>query len=462
MAGLIEALTNTYDVLDTIHKSKDGTAKAIVTALRGKRSALVRANGSMLSLLGNYIVEPVIVVSNDLKSLEDIDDIIGLHVDMFTGFYMQAFEVMIQLNGINASTAIDALATDNGGVSRALLSGASRAVEEETDYLGDLLNGDISISVETIDSGDVRALEDYKLENKKAEMRYKKMLENGVDEKGNVLSNYKRKQIEENYRAALKNGTDANGRPFTDAHIAERLSEVREMYKSKYTDRDGARSELGNGAKELYIPNAIERFVNLTFYSAEAKLYLKVPIIIKANILFTDIKTITNAMEYKNDKNSFTSRLDEYRSGAIALRDMIFASDLIKKYKDNKFKDTDKLMSIIHTRAISANSKAIDNSAVGFEKFYNMYIVTKEDAMRIEHEAGGKLKNYKKKEDALNALYGLSLSVVDTDYERIKMHYKDLKSTTDVSFKNVGRVEKKGVDHGELTKMLLAGRAPSF
>ena len=43
-------------------------------------------------------------------------------------------------------------------------------------------------------------------------------------------------------------------------------------------------------------------------------------------------------IEPRDMKKSFIYRLDEYKSGAIKFRDLIFAGDLIKSYKKNKIK----------------------------------------------------------------------------------------------------------------------------
>jgi hypothetical protein len=52
---------------------------------------------------------------------------------------------------------------------------------------------------------------------------------------------------------------------------------------------------------------------------------------------------------------------------------------------------------------------------------------------------------------------------MDLDYERLWMGLKDIRGTTDVTFKTLGKIEKKGgADTSEIIKALMANKAPTF
>jgi len=572
MAGILSALGSTLNVLEVFSDS-DGTAKGIVKALRGKKMRMIRADGSMLKFINKYIVEPVIIIDNSLRNLEELDKIIALHVDMFSGFYMQTFEVMTNVEGVSANTVIDTLATDNGGLTRALLSGTEMALESR-DYAGEVLYGLDTINLSTEDESEKRKkkiredIEKKKTDydnsikstsstlnrtNKSSRTKHLKNLKSHKDDNDAALNNYlstlralidsdnklvkdlqgkdyqhqlnileeaektENSMLLKDYEMALREthekGLITDNERQQAITLAEELKELgkleamygtkSEEYRKKMAhikDMDAARkfgydknledvkhqhaiqrdrlnrtmegnkAGLGRGAKELYVPEAIIRNIELTITTEITQgknkgreIIMNIPITIKANILFTDIDNIVNAIEPSGDEFRFSYRWDEYRSGAISLTDFIFASDLIKKYKANKLKDKNSLMEIINARTLSANSKMIDNGFAGFEKYYNMVMIDSNNLPKIERQLRGKIHNHKYKERFLEYIQGLSVTIVDPDYERIYIGLKDVRGTTDVTFKTVVKTEKKGgADVTEIVKALMANKAPAF
>ena len=165
-----------------------------------------------------------------------------------------------------------------------------------------------------------------------------------------------------------------------------------------------------------------------------------------------------------NDRTKkFGYRLDEYKSGAISLRELIFCGDLIKSYKNNKLKDKDGLISIIKQREESANSKLISTrEMVGFEKYYNMLIVTADEKILLSKHVGGDILNEKYKQELMTQAHALTLSVIDPDYERVYILTKDIRGRSDVTFKAIARKSNKESDATDIMKAILANRPPVF
>lgn len=395
MAGILSALGQVTNIL--YETNENGlTGKALLDALESKDVQLMKADGSMLRLLNNYIVEPVAVISKNLKDDEIIDKVLGLHTDMFTGFYMQAYTLLTTVYGKDTSIAIDVLGTDNGGINRVLLRGARVAVEDR-DFLGELMCEDFSLSIE---------------------------------------------------------GTSA---------ISIRHKKPKEEPSSSK-----ALTKLHEGHKDLYIPNAMQRTIEITVRQKGngkmGSLAVTIPVTIKTHVIYTDTENIINALKPNSDDKSFFNRVDEYRAGAISLSDLVFTGDLIKQYKENRLKDGDKLLELINARKLSANSKMASRNSPfpGFEKYYNMYIISAEDKISIEKHLRGKLSKPKYKEAFLEQGYGLSVTVMDQDYERVQIMMKDIRGCTDLTYKTVSKVDKKGSDMDEIVKALMANRPPVF
>lgn len=413
--------------------SDKGVAKGALETLEDKNIQLLKADGSMMRIMGKYIVEPVAIVSDDLKGVEELDSILGLHMDMFTSHYMQVFEILRDHYGIGVSTAIDTLATDNGGLARVITKGLEAGITlsgeshfDNIDFLGDMLRA-ADLSTEAASYSEVYDAE-----------------------------------------LAKKNAATVH-----ESEVREKLRKIPAEQRAAYLNRDIVRdsARLADSRKDLLIPNAIQRTIEITtevmipepgsdgvFHTRK----IIVPITIKLGVIFTSKENIIKAIDNKSDEYSFSSRLDEYRSGAISLVDFVLASDLINKYKHDKLKDKDALSKLISSRELSANSKMLTNGFAGFEKYYNMYLISPEAKSAIEKTIGDKLSSNKGRDKFLERSNGLSVTIVDQDYERIQIAVRDTHGKTDLSFRNAVKKDKSNSDYSEIIKALMASKAPAF
>jgi len=453
MAGLLSTVGTILKLASNV--SDDGVAKGALKTLEDKNVHLLRADGSMLKLLGKYIVEPVAVVSDDLKDVEELDAILGLHMDLFTGYYMQIFDILREHYGLSVTVVVDALATDNGGLSRAVNYGLKNGINfsgedaDTIDYLGELLrNADLTVE----DAGYLASESNTAATARAAEVarQQKITVDAHVSQRG-------RNQADTEHNDAIR----------------ARLGSVNPADKKYFVNRDAANVPTGLSEQhsDLLIPNAIQRTINITTElvnqqpGTDGKYYTRtviIPVTIKLAVIFTSKENILNAIKTASDDYGFSNRLDSYRAGAISLADFVLASDIITKYKQKKLKDKDGLLEIMKSRELSSNSKILSNGFAGFEKFYNMFIISPETRSVIEREVHGKLSTPKGKDKFLERSNGLSVTVVDPDYERVQIMVKDIRGKTDLSFRNVTKKDKNGSDYSEIIKALMASKPPAF
>lgn len=389
MAGIITALSTVNTIFGAITNTKTddkkSLAEAIKTALTSKDAKLIRTDGSITKLLSDFIVEPVIIATNNTRNVEVIDKILDVNSDIFASFYTQAFEVLTTIYKTNVVTTIDVLGTDNGGVGRAMLkaetvlSNSLSSEDIDKDYLHELFGS--SLSVLSIESDSVK------------------------------INTQKR---------------DTKDQP--TAVLLQRNLEI-------------SVSRSGEGDKTHTI---------------------LIPITVKMHVLFVSTENLLLMLAPNSAEKSFGYRLDEYRSGAISLSDLIFANDLIKQYKDNKLKDDQSLLSLLNSRTISANSKLADKSIVGFEKSYNMLVITAEDKILLDKHINGDLTNEKYKQILLEQANAMTVTVIDQDYERVYILTRDIRGKTDISFKAISRRKDSGIDLSEVMKAMMSGRPPIF
>jgi len=472
MAGLLNAARTIMRLASNIDEK--GIAKGLLDTVESKDAELARADGSMLRLMGKYMVEPVAVVSDDLKDVEELDNILGLHMDLFTSYYMQVFDILRNQYGISINVAVDTLATDNGGIMRVLLKGANVGIELSNesdsieDYLGQLLTVEATTKdvTDAYDRGRGDGAQDYQNDT----------LRNDALKAGSAANAYHvNKGIidsADSSRAHSKALHDASAS--RDARKADRdaLKKVPASERLHYTGKDTVReaTKLGDAYKDLLIPNAIQRTIEIKVETAmnepgnDGKFHTKsftIPVTIKLAVIFTSKENIINAISTQSAEYSFSSRLDEYRAGAISLADFVLATDLVTKYKKHRLKDKDMLGTLMKARELSSDSKIIVNGFAGFEKYYNMYLISPDTKVAIEREVRAKIKS-NGKDRFLKAANGLSVTVVDPDYERISIMLKDIHGKTDLTFKKAIKKDKNDSDYGELVKALMANKPPAF
>lgn len=405
--------------------SKKDIAVAIGNTVQGTN--LITTDGSITKLVNKLMVEPVCIVTKGCLQEEVIQKVMELNTDIFCSYYLQAFEVLKSLYGVDTKTVIDLLGTDTGSmVGSTFKYGANKGLEwmVSSESIGcsefdKLRYGNLTISLES----------------------------NG---QANIPDPIKQ-IIAESVRA-------------TQAQLGkgEDKSVVKETRNAKLDKME-----------DTLLTAALQRNleINFTIDRLEASTGVKrthsvvLPLTIKVHVIAVDTMDIVNMISPNGVDKSFSARYDEYLSGGIGFWDLWLANDLIVKYKDAKFQDKNKLLELLNSRTESANSKLISNNkikGIGFEKFYNMFIMTADDKILIEKAVLGKLDDQKHVQEFFNKSGGLTLSVLDMDYEMLTLFTKDIRGVSKIGFKALKKRKENAGDYSEILKALLANRPPVF
>jgi len=418
IAEIIAATTGIFTVL------KDGSSVGKTINDLNKEidkletnTALYRTEGSMTRFLSSYIIEPTAIVSKDLANEDVIENLLGLEADIFTGFYMQVFDILTKVNGMDATNAINLLSTDTSSIGSVINSGRHSLGKESFDYAANLMNGGVmpQLSVEV-----------KQTTNSKGETIYT-MTEKELNEKGAIFA---------------KNAVD--------------------KHKNSIQLKNPA--SVADDSISKNVPGMIQRTVNLEIMTNNGgiKHIVRIPVVIKLHIMYVSIDNVITMMEPNSRDKSYSSRLDEYRAGAISLSDLLFAGDLIKEYKKNKVKDTDGLLGMMNKRSMSAYTKSLSNGGIGFENYYNMLIISETDRIILEKHIGGRIKVDKYKNALLEQTKSLMVTIVDRDYERVTLYTKDIHGKSDVTYKALSKHGGKSDDMSEIMKALIANKPPVF
>lgn len=405
-----------------------------------EENILLQYDGSITKLVGKYIVEPVIICSDRTRSVDVIDNVLKLNIDTFCAFYAQAFKVLTNIQNINSNMAIDLLATDTGSIRSATTDKVLEYLSKE-EHLG----------------GYYRELTDpnSKYLNLGLEAKNPSFYESAT------TKGWSKDQSTTNSGGGAVTRTEADlkfsqgpldkDQEYTFATIMRTF----DIHLSKIqTSNNTVNIDYKNDKKEDDKKSGSKQTISTS--------NIVIPITIKASVIFTKFDQILNMIEPQSRSRGFFNRLEAWKSGAIKFRDLIFASDLIEKYKQNKLKDKDKLIDLIQSRDRSAASKVITSGRIGFEKYYNMLVLNSDEKEILSRTIGGDISSPNYKERLLKDARSFALTVIDPDYERVQMYFKDLKGKSDISFKALKKRKGEQADLTEVLKTMMTNNSPTF
>lgn len=450
MAGIFSALSTVFSITETVADmtSKEMTGKEKADHIRNvlKKTSLISTDGSITKLLGAYTIEPFIIVSKNAKESEIVDKVIEANLDLFASYYMQAFNILTGVNKLDISLTVRLLGTDNAGVGSAAKEGILKYLsrEEHVDEISKLMSSGGFLSTENDYSSERNDRENARELREQAKFK----LDVALAKKRELRDQAKFDREEE----LLK-----NSKPNTKMNVTTEIGADESL--NKISDQP----TYGMLQRNLeIIVNAESKTTSngKTLDTSTSKIVI--PITIRAFIIYAGVDSIINMLAPNSRDKTFGSRLDEYRAGAITFKELMFAGDLIKQYKENRLKDREGLIKLTNERIVSANAKIIENGMVGYEKYYNMLVLTNEDKIIFNRHIGGDIANEKYKQMFMNQSHAIVTTILDDDYERAQMLIKDIRGSVDIGYKNLSKRKNKDIDISEILKAFAANKPPVF
>lgn len=430
-------------------------------------------SGTLTGITKNLMVEPTIIVSNNVRNSKIFDQLVALNMDLFTCFYAQAFQILTDVLGQAAISAIDVLSTNKytgAAMERYVRNRVYKLVLESMDKpfcLGDL---DFSNPIFMLNHEEREGLEqEYKsIFNLEGNNGKPSLPGTVTPTPNNQTQNVPAGTNRQNNNSKNKDGNEKKWPSEvtrSDAHgydknaITDRISmydgQMRNMYESlnqvlvrtvnvKALRPDNVTGKPGTDGQGMLTKEFI------------------IPITIIGTVKVVPIDEIIIAVSNYDFKKSFTYRLREWQSGGISLSDLIFATDLIKEYKANKLSKNSKLMSDIEDKRNTANIRKAVTGIQGAEVSYNMIMVTDYELEMLEKAYNKKLDNFNSRQAFLKVMNAHNLSVVNDDAERINIYIADINGGMDIGFGKLQKRNDKDINMLEFFRAMAANTAPRF
>lgn len=440
-------------------------------------------SGTLTGITKNLIVEPTIITTPNVRNSKVFDNLISLNINLFTSFYIQAFQILSDVLGQRPIEAIDILSTNK-------YTGAAMERYTRNKVYDFLLNkealdtpmclGDIDFTnpiflLNQEDRNELKTLLEYTVEldmNMEANppinigaivnaaARRAQQARQSVQPQPPQPPQVNNNQNNNNGKGNNNNGNNNNNTP------VDRVT-ARSLTREKITDRIDMYRKQADAMYES-LNQVLVRSINVKARragsggGASAGDEYIIPITIVGTIKVVPVEEIIVAISNYDYKKSFTYRYREWRSGGISLADLVFASDLIQEYKKNKLSKDSKLMSDIEMKKRASGIRQTVTGTVGAEVSYNMVQVTDYELEMIEKAYNKKLDSYNNRNGFLKVLNAHNLSVVDDDAERVQIYIADIQGAMDIGFNKLMKREDKDINMLELFRAMSNNTAPRF
>lgn len=447
-------------------------------------------SGTLTGITKNLIVEPTIITTPNVRNSKVFDNLVSLNVNLFTSFYIQAFQILSDVLGQSPIDAIDVLSTNK-------YTGAAMERYTRDKVYDFLLNrealdtpmclGDIDFTnpiflLNQEDRNELKALLEYTVEldlNMEAKNsglsmqgRHNQVYNNRVNtnQQINAAQQAQRAQQAANANANQNNNQNNNGgkgnnnNNNNNNNTLDRVT-ARSLTRDRITDRIDMHKKQADAMYES-LNQVLVRSINVkarrTGKNGAADSEFIIPITIVGTVKVVPVEEIIVAVSNYDYKKSFTYRYREWRSGGITLADLVFATDLIQEYKKNKLSKDSKLMGDIETKKRASGIRQTVTGTIGAEVSYNMIQVTDYELEMIEKAYNKKLDSYNNRNAFLKVLNAHNLSVVDDDAERVQIFISDIQGSMDVGFNKLMKREDKDINMLELFRAMSNNTAPRF
>ena len=182
------------------------------------------------------------------------------------------------------------------------------------------------------------------------------------------------------------------------------------------------------------------------------------PVVIYPNIIYTDANSfINNMVESNNGKNLF-DRVDDYRAGMISLGDLVFATDLVKKYKDKKIKNENDFAKYLNKVDKVSSIKDLFYGHNSFHKNFNIYILDVSNKAKIEKELKGSVYVERYKNKLTDTLAAFSITLVDTEAEEVVIFMDSIPGFSTLNFNMLKKDKETKIE--DVMKELVKNKNP--
>ena len=401
-AGAIAAIKTIWDRMSDPENLKDLNKDSLIEYTRLTR------------------VEPLVLLDESLRLQPYMSDVLQSMVNIFSGYYLQAVAITCNVGNIEVKKLLGKL-NPNSNKDR-YFDDASKVA----DAIVSKLSYDESF-------------------NTKLTRRYLEGIESHVAKE--VITD---EEEEAEKRAEWERKSERSDR------------ERREEYRRNRTKIGVGRNSIDELSTNVNLSAGKTISVEIENNGSKATIPVNVRLIVKE----VNPNALVNFLTVIKSDRSVRTRFKKWRSGEIEFfKDLVLCQDIIDEEKNAHFTDKDGIFRNLRERNRGKSNKLVKLALgdINVATASSMIILSKETAKKAEMELGGKLDNFRVRENLFKLTFTMIMVVIDTQWDKVVIYHRSIDEPSVLSvkdFKTRGR--DNGPDINEILMAYRAGTAPTF
>lgn len=363
--------------------------------------------GSLIEYTQPTRVEPIVLMDESLVRLPYANDIMQSLTSLFSGYYLQAVALSVNVGSVDVVRLLDRL-NPKRGVADNVVNGVSNGVAT-------------MVSMESAEAYRFALPVPGGRDNLH---RLNVSLESVYDTAATLANG-----IEEGERTGQQNATMAR-------------------------DTVAMLGELTN----LSVGKMLE--VNIESNGTRATFPINVRLICSG----IGTKELVHILSVGSKNISVKERFHAWRAGQLEfVRDLLLCQDLIDAHKKTLAKDPTGLYDEMRKRRKGNSISAIFSGQPSVATASNIIVMSAEAVKNLERQIGGRLKDFRTREKVFRETYCMILCVVDPEWEHVTFYHRSISLPSEMSVKELSVSNKgKGPDVAEILKAYQLGNSPSI
>lgn len=418
-------------------KTAAQTALNFVLSLTGRLFKNQKAD-SLVRFTKSTRVEPIALVDQRLSHLPYMPDIMQALSSIFTGYYLQAAALAVNVGRINVIRLLDAL-------------NPSRDVQ-------DAAATRIVTSLNTPSTESLLSMESYVYSLPVPEPGF------GMEAFGVEASAWNHPAAQHAYQAAQKQIDETLKDPKfqkvgADIKATQDMTNFNKDGKSNATIGDGDLSKFVNEAVNLSVGKMVEVTIDDDGKKATFPIMIRlITTIVASNVL---VHILADGSRWLA---SAKERYHAWRAGQLEfVRDLVLCQDLIDEHRKALLQDkTGVYKEILSRRAGNATASFLSGNP-SIATASNLLVLSKQTAKELEREIGGRLNNKAVRDRLFDKTYVMLMVIVDPEWEQVEIYHRGIALPTELSLKELKTANKgSGPDVGEILKAYQLGQNPTI
>lgn len=222
---------------------------------------------------------------------------------------------------------------------------------------------------------------------------------------------------------------------------------------------------FGRDTTKLFTETAnlsVGTLANVEIHSGDNTITIPVQIRLISSLINPD--NLTHILSVGSKNTTVKERYHAWRSGQLTfIKDMILCQDLIDDHRRTLMNDSSGMYKTILARRSKNKLASLLSGDMSVATASNMVVMDSTTALALENSAGGKLKNFKFREQIFSNTYMMIMVVVDRQWNTVTIYTRSIESPSTWTVKDIKAANKSGgTDVAEILKAYQLGNSPTI